>query len=523
MANRFKLGILLSAALTSALTFSMLPGTAFAANPSASHPGGFIIGSAPAVKAKSGIIAGGTNATLPDSVDLTQWTVTAGDQGSYASCTAWAVGHSILGWYANKLGTPTTLAPMYIYSQTHINNTAGGGGAYTNSAFDVASSQGVATEADYPATDFSTPPTAAQQTKAAPYKTLGYSQLFFAPSGNAGTNAQAQIETALASGSPVGLAIPIYNNFYYLNSTNYNFNLANATGSILDNHYLAVFGYDSTGITVENSWSTSWGKRGFAHIGWDFVNSKALEGEAVYGFAASTLPSTAAPAPTPTTTSSPAPTNSPSPSSTPTTTTSPTPTPAPTTTQTAQPSPTPTKTVVTEPTKDTTVTPEPSPTKVQETTKPSVPSSVTYKTTSTSVKLSWQKPVSTGNTNITGYRVNLTQGKTTRIINLPASSTSLALSKLNPSTKYEVSVAAHNVKGYSAVLTKTIKTPVLHYPSCKAVKKAYSGGIAKASITSNKVHGKSKALKGVVLHNSELYNANKKLDTDRDGILCEKN
>jgi cell division septation protein DedD len=65
------------------------------------------------------------------------------------------------------------------------------------------------------------------------------------------------------------------------------------------------------------------------------------------------------------------------------------------------------------------------------------------------------------------------------------------------------------------------------YASCKAVHKHYSGGIAKAGVHRNTIkhahhaatHGK---LRGHVKHSTALYKANKKLDRDKDGILCEK-
>lgn len=63
------------------------------------------------------------------------------------------------------------------------------------------------------------------------------------------------------------------------------------------------------------------------------------------------------------------------------------------------------------------------------------------------------------------------------------------------------------------------------YANCAAVMKVYSGGIAKAGVKNNTVTVKGKvthrALKGKVKFDTALYNANKKLDRDRDGIACE--
>lgn len=60
------------------------------------------------------------------------------------------------------------------------------------------------------------------------------------------------------------------------------------------------------------------------------------------------------------------------------------------------------------------------------------------------------------------------------------------------------------------------------YANCTAVHKVYSGGIAKAGVKYNKVSGHNRALKGNVKHSTALYNANKRLDRDKDGIACEK-
>jgi hypothetical protein len=64
------------------------------------------------------------------------------------------------------------------------------------------------------------------------------------------------------------------------------------------------------------------------------------------------------------------------------------------------------------------------------------------------------------------------------------------------------------------------------YRSCAAMNKAYAGGVAKSSSAKNTktVRGKKVAAKSVYRPkvNAALYNANKGLDRDRDGIACER-
>ena len=74
--------------------------------------------------------------------------------------------------------------------------------------------------------------------------------------------------------------------------------------------------------------------------------------------------------------------------------------------------------------------------------------------------------------------------------------------------------------------TATAQAAPTVYANCTAVQKVYSGGIAKKSVTKNRVTSAGKvtyrALKGTVKKDDALYAANKKLDRDADGIACEK-
>jgi hypothetical protein len=135
----------------------------------------------------------------------------------------------------------------------------------------------------HPFSDFRSQPTAAEKANAALHKLDAHTRLFAGQ--NQGVSGQTDIETALANNQPVAIAFAVYANFSRLNSSDSTFGLADATGSILGNHAVGVLGYDATGVTIENSWGTSWGNGGFATMGWDFVNSKVMEAVASGGFA----------------------------------------------------------------------------------------------------------------------------------------------------------------------------------------------------------------------------------------------
>lgn len=97
------------------------------------------------------------------------------------------------------------------------------------------------------------------------------------------------------------------------------------------------------------------------------------------------------------------------------------------------------------------------------------------------------------------------------------SSASTSASTASTSTR---TTAAHTTS------SRLAKPAAKEYKNCTAIKKVYSGGIAKKGVKYNvvKVNGKktNKALKGKVKFDTALYNANKKSDADKDGIACEK-
>lgn len=66
------------------------------------------------------------------------------------------------------------------------------------------------------------------------------------------------------------------------------------------------------------------------------------------------------------------------------------------------------------------------------------------------------------------------------------------------------------------------KPPIKTFKNCTALTKTYKGGVARAGVTHNTVSGKKKPFKVKPYISTALYNANKKMDRDKDGIACEK-
>lgn len=214
--------------------------------------------------------------TLPASVDLTPWTVPVGNQGSVNSCTGWAVSHALMGWYANKLGHgATSFAPMYLYSQAQVGND---GGAYVTDMFDLAVTQGNDVTANYSQGSYNwwqTPSDQQRENAARRPLLTGYDVLFSGVGGYGSAGRQA-IQSALADGRPIVLAFTVRPTFYSLSPGNSLYSDTTSTPTS-GNHAVVAVGYDSQGVTVQNSWGTGWGAGGFAKLAWSVVEADVYE------------------------------------------------------------------------------------------------------------------------------------------------------------------------------------------------------------------------------------------------------
>jgi hypothetical protein len=96
----------------------------------------------------------------------------------------------------------------------------------------------------------------------------------------------------LASGTPVALGIPVFNDFMYLRSHGL---YSTTSGSSLGGHMIAAYGYDAQGVYIRNSWGTGWGNGGDAHLSWSFITKAATGGYAVNGITTPAAPAPMAP------------------------------------------------------------------------------------------------------------------------------------------------------------------------------------------------------------------------------------
>jgi hypothetical protein len=257
------------AATAALLGAAVVPATGAAA--SAPH---FALGLQPSARYRPIVRASNllTTAALPASVNLTAWAPPAGNQGAVGSCVSWATDYTAMGWYLNKAGNPgPPLAPMYTYAQIAQGNDQGSSYYET---FWIAQQQGVDTLSDYTQGnfDYTTQPTDAEKLNAQHWKLAGFTDV---------ATTAPEIEAALAAEQPVALAIPVYNNFFSVSAANSDYDAI--AGGLAGYHAVTALGYDSYGVTIENSWGSGWGNNGFARLSWSFITNYALEAHVITG------------------------------------------------------------------------------------------------------------------------------------------------------------------------------------------------------------------------------------------------
>jgi C1A family cysteine protease len=212
----------------------------------------------------------------PASADLTGYALAPGDQGQVGACVTWATGYTGYGILMNEQGiSGAPMAPMFIYSQIAQGNDTG---TYASVALPMEQQQGIDTQSDYwqGTTDYTTQPDANESANAANYKLSGSVAL-----PTSGPEARTAIEDAISQGEPVPIGFQVQQSFMDLNAqtaSDYSY-LPGDSGSdpVVGGHEITIVGYNDQGVTIENSWGSSWGNGGFANLPWSFFDAGVVD------------------------------------------------------------------------------------------------------------------------------------------------------------------------------------------------------------------------------------------------------
>jgi hypothetical protein len=229
--------------------------------------------------------------TLPATVNLTRYAERVGDQGAVNSCTAWAIGYAMMGWFARSQGhAGIPYAPMYAYSQV---NGGRDEGSSPIDVLEVIRTQGIDTAADYArkhtqsTLDWRHKPSAIERTNAAANKITGWVTLYNTSSAPGAVGIDA-VKRTLASGRPVALGIEVYSRFMSAHGAGAPVSSSGKLGALEGYHEVLALGYNGRGVVIENSWGVGWGDHGYATLDWNYVARHSFEAETISGLATTT-------------------------------------------------------------------------------------------------------------------------------------------------------------------------------------------------------------------------------------------
>lgn len=218
-------------------------------------------------------------ATPPSSVSLARYDSGPGDQGKVGSCVSWAIDYAAYDILEKEQGiTGAPQAPMYTYAQIVKGVDQG---STPDETFQILEKQGVDNQADYwqGNFDYTTQPTAAETTSAAKWKLSGHTTL------PTGAGIQAGVEKSIAAGEPVVISIQVHQSWMKISpqdASSYGYEPGDDTADpIVGGHEVAIIGYNSQGVRIENSWGTGWGDGGYINVSWAFLQHQVEEANAV--------------------------------------------------------------------------------------------------------------------------------------------------------------------------------------------------------------------------------------------------
>ncbi|MCK4663335.1 MAG: hypothetical protein KAT68_10750 [Bacteroidales bacterium] len=223
----------------------------------------------------------GSNENLPASVDLKQYFPPIGNQRSYGTCVAWAVGYNLKSFLDAKDNdySPTSTSQQYspkdlFWAISNDDKGADCNGSNFEPALDIIISRGIAPLSVVPYSslgDCSQRPDASWTNEAGNYKISNYRKV--ASSNNVDVNT---LKGYLANGRAVVIGAKLGDDFMQWDSDDViDSDTYNNPGMQHAYHAMILSGYDDSkeAFRVVNSWATSWGNNGYIWVDYDFFSS----------------------------------------------------------------------------------------------------------------------------------------------------------------------------------------------------------------------------------------------------------
>lgn len=221
----------------------------------------------------------GRRAFLPEQVDLSNRFPTPGNQGSYGSCVAWAVGYAARSYYSAQPGIGRSLSTNEIASPAYIYQSLTGGrcgpeiGVNPKAALDLLNHKGSMSLADFPYSDKRClNPTDAHRAAATGFRIKGYLR---AGSGANAELALNRVRQELAFGHPAIVSVQVTSTLHD-GRTVWRGDGKEETNT---GHMVTLTGYDDRKKQLKfiNSWSAKWGRGGYGYMTYDAFKKRLWE------------------------------------------------------------------------------------------------------------------------------------------------------------------------------------------------------------------------------------------------------
>lgn len=237
-----------------------------------------------------------TAAALPPSADLRAQCSPVANQGGIGACTGFAIASGLDEFLAKKAGRATTLSPAFVYYQERkLQGNADmteDTGATIETGMKVLEAFGTCPEADMPFLPLAqhkdpgkikkflgTAPTASAVQDALQFKIEGFRSFITSDPGKltpVKVQTMSAIRRSLANGMPVVAGMIVFQSMMS--------DEVKRTGNVplpdvqngdkpVGGHAVMIVGYDQARahFIVRNSWSASWGDKGYFYLPYDYV------------------------------------------------------------------------------------------------------------------------------------------------------------------------------------------------------------------------------------------------------------